>query len=291
MRERGAIVRFALVGAAGLAGMAGMSVGTLGAGTVAATVPTRPHVSGLMQVADGTVIPTHGGGTVESLNWSGYAVTPANRVTAVDGSFIVPSAGLLPPGFAATWMGVGGFEPGSTDLIQAGVAEDSLPNLPLVGPQYYAWYEMLPNAETPLTNCTGDPSCTVVPGDHVAVAITEGSAGQWTITMSDTEASGTTRWTFSKTVAYASSGSSAEWILEAPQVAGLQTLTAPVTTAHFGPTSTFTAGGAATKLADGDPTTILQNVLGVLPEATPSAIAADGQSFNVCTYASSCPTP
>lgn len=56
MRERGAIVRFALVGAAGLAGMAGMSVGTLGAGTVAATVPTRPHVSGLMQVADGTVI-------------------------------------------------------------------------------------------------------------------------------------------------------------------------------------------------------------------------------------------
>ena len=40
----------------------------------------------------------------DSLNWAGYAALPTggHRVTAVSGSWTVPAAGALPPGFSAT---------------------------------------------------------------------------------------------------------------------------------------------------------------------------------------------
>jgi len=235
-------------------------------------------------------LPAHGG-TVDSLNWSGYVVTPDKPVTSVGGTFVVPSAGLLPPGFAATWAGIGGYK--SQDLIQAGVAEDSLPSLPLIGPQYYAWYELLPGAETPLTGCTpatpndaAEAACTVAPGQHVGVLITQVGSDKWAIAMSDQG-----HWTWVRTFTYDSSRSSAEWILEAPTVLVLQTLVAPVGAVRFGPVSTFALdGGRAQTLASGDPTTIQINP-GLLVEATPSSIGSDGQSFNACTYASSCPAP
>jgi hypothetical protein len=230
----------------------------------------------------GEVLPRHGG-TADSLNWSGYAVTPsANNVTAVSSTFTVPTAGLAPPGFAATWDGIGGYN--SSDLIQAGTAEQSAPDNPILGPQYYAWYELLPASETQLTNCTGDANCTVTPGDNVTVDISQVSGNTWSIAMTDAG-----KWSWSKDVTYASSGSSAEWILEAPTLVA-QTILAPVGTAHFGPTSTYTAGGVTHTIAQGDPTQINLSP-GVVNEATPSALAADGQSFNDCAYQQSCPAP
>jgi len=221
--------------------------------------------------------------TLESLNWSGYAVTPSAPVTGVSSSIKVPAAGLVPPGFAATWAGIGGL-PGSPDLIQAGVAEQSLPDNPVLGPQYFAWYELLPAGETQLTGCNPDPNCTVTPGDQVSVNITQASGSNWNIAMSDAN-----KWTFSLQVPYSSSRSSAEWILEAPTLVAVQTLMAPVGTVQFGPTSTFTAGGTQT-IAQGNPTQVILSP-GLINEATPSALAADGQSFNVCAYAQTCPTP
>ena len=96
-------------------------------------------------------------------------------------------------------------------------------------------------------------------------------------------------WSWSKNVTYSSSGSSAEWILEAPTLIA-QTLLANVGTAHFGPTSTYTDGGGTHTIAQGNPTEIFLSP-GVVNEATPSALAADGQSFNDCAYAQSCPAP
>ena len=90
-------------------------------------------------------------------------------------------------------------------------------------------------------------------------------------------------WSWSKNVTYSSSESSAEWILEAPTLVA-QTLLAHVGTAHFGPTSTYTDGGGTHTIAQGDPTEIFLSP-GVVNEATPSALAADGQSFNDCAYA------
>lgn len=227
-------------------------------------------------------LPTHGG-TADSLNWSGYAVTPSSDgITAVSSTFTVPTAGLAPPGFAATWTGIGGYS--SSDLIQAGTSEDSAPSNPLLGDQYYAWYELLPASETQITGCTGDANCTVTPGDNVSVNISQVSGNTWSISMTDAG-----KWSWSKDVSYASSESSAEWILEAPTLVA-QTTLANVGTTNFGPTSTYTAGGVTHTIAQGDPTQIFLSP-GAVNEATPSALASDGQSFNDCAYAQSCAAP
>jgi hypothetical protein len=248
----------------------------------AASAHTAPV--GVMVRANGHQrLPLHGG-TVDSLNWSGYAVTPSGGgITAVASTFVVPQAGLVPPGFAATWTGIGGFN--TNDLIQAGTAEDSLPSLPVIGPQYFAWYELLPNAETPISGCSGDAACTVVPGEHVAVTINEVSGNTWHIAMTDAG-----HWSWAKNVTYHSSRSSAEWILEAPSLLVLQTIISPLGTTSFGPVSTFTVGRTTRTIAAGNPTRIILSP-GVINEATPSALARNGQSFNDCTYTATCPTP
>jgi hypothetical protein len=260
------------------------------AGTAGARFHPRTASSGTANRGLGALVPAHRGqvlplhgGTTDSLNWSGYAVTPSgNNITAVSSTFTVPAAGLVPPGFAATWTGIGGYN--TSDLIQAGTAEQSAPNNPLVGPQYYAWYELLPASETQLTGCTGDPSCTVTPGDSITVDISQVSGNSWSISMTDAG-----HWSWSKDVTYSSSESSGEWILEAPTLV-TQTTLANVGTVHFGPTSTYTAGGSTKTIAQGDPTQIDLGT-GVVNEATPSALASDGQSFNDCAYQQSCPTP
>ncbi|HYB25954.1 MAG TPA: hypothetical protein VEF89_05020 [Solirubrobacteraceae bacterium] len=157
-------------------------------------------------------------------------------------------------------------------LMLVGTGEQSLPSSPLVGDQYYAWYELLPASETQLTGCTGDANCTVTPGDNISQV----SGDTWSISMTDAG-----HWSWSKDVTYSSSESSGEWILEAPTLVA-QTTLANVGTVAFGPTSTYTAGGTTQTIAEGDPTTIALSP-GVINEATPSALASDGQSFNDCS--------
>jgi hypothetical protein len=265
--------------------VAAVIVSSLAIGSVAsAATHTRRashRIGVLIPAHKGQVLPLHGG-TTDSLNWSGYAVTPGSGITGVDGTFTVPSAGLDPPGFAATWAGIGGYN--TSDLIQAGVEEQSFPSNPLLGNQYQAWYELLPASETPISNCSGDSSCTVTPGDKVTVDISNVSGNTWSISLTDAG-----KWSWNKDVTYSSSGSSAEWILEAPTLVA-QTVLANVGTVGFGPTSTYTSGGATHTIAAGNPTQIDLGT-GVVNEATPSALATDGQSFNDCAYALSCPTP
>ncbi len=256
----------------------------LGATALAAVPSAAVSVTSnrLLKTSASEVLPTHGG-TTSSLNWSGYAVT-GGGITAVKSTFTVPSAAALPPGFTANWTGIGGYN--TSDLIQAGTSENSALTGPLSGGQYNAWYEILPASETPLTNCSGNAACTVKPGDVVTVSISQTSPGQWDVNLAD-PAEG---WTFDKSIAYASSLSSAEWILEAPTVA-VQTIPANTGVAHFGPTSTYTDGTGTHTIAAGNPTVIDMGPGIGINEATPSALGGDGQSFNVCTYAQSCPTP
>jgi hypothetical protein len=272
-------------------GLSALVVGTEGFATGASTkspgtVPSRTSAQDgvlIRKNSDGA-LPVHGGATT-SLNWSGYVVARGG-ITAVSSTFIVPAAGFLPPGFTATWTGIGGNS--STDLIQAGVAEQSLPGLPLLGDQYYAWYEMLPGAEVQLTGCNGDANCTVTPGDAVRVNIAQVHSNLWSIVMYDANR----HWTWNNHYfTYKSTNSSAEWILEAPSVSGLQTLVAPVSTTHFGPTSTYTVAGVTHTVAQGNPTPIVLSP-GLVNEAAPSALGSNGQSFNVCTYdVQACATP
>jgi hypothetical protein len=119
----------------------------------------------------------------------------------------------------------------------------------------------------------------------VTVNIFQIAATQWTISVVDAG-----HWSWSSNVSYQSSNSSAEWIHEAPTVEGLQSTLANTGTTSFGPTSTYVAGGQTSTIAQGNPTEIVLSP-GLINEATPSALASDGQSFNVCAYAQSCATP
>ncbi len=221
------------------------------------------------------VLPTRNA-TVSSLNWSGYATAPGSGVTGVQSSFTVPSVNAVPPGFGANWAGIGGYS--SSDLIQAGTSEDEVQG-------YYAWYEILPAAETPISNCTGDSACTVKPGDAVTVDIHSVGTNLWSVSLTDAG-----HWSWQHNVSYASSGSSAEWIFEAPTV-GAQTIPANTGTNYFGPTSTFTDAAGSHTIAQGNPVKINMGPGIGLNEATTSGLASNGESFNVCVYQQSCPTP
>jgi Peptidase A4 family len=126
----------------------------------------------------------------------------------------------------------------------------------------------------------------VNPGDSITVDIHNVSGKTWSINVSDAG-----HWTYSDKVTYASSESSAEWIQEAPSLESVQTIPAPVGDVQFGPTSTYTVGGTTKTIAAGEPTLIDESPEGGVNEATTSALAGDGQSFDVCVYAQTCAAP
>lgn len=250
-----------------------------------ATQPTHPahtpsRVHTMIPADPSRPVPTTNADE-SSLNWAGYAVVPAagQRITSVHSTFVVPTVDTVSAGFAAAWAGIGGFDPSSSDLIQAGVAMQA----PTGVFGYYVWYELLPDAETPITGCSADPACTVDAGDTMTVDIAETSPGSnaWTIFMSSSRG-----WTFTKRVDYPSTHSSAEWILEPPTLVAAQTTLPTMGPTRFRPHNTFSVdGGAARTIASGNPVSI--DILTV--EATPSPLRADGESFDVCAYALTCP--
>jgi len=197
-----------------------------------------------------------------SSNWSGY-VASGGTYTSVTGTWIVPQVGATTTGADATWVGIGGVS--GTDLIQAGtqatVSGGSV--------SYEAWIEMLPDSSRTV-------SLDVAPGDSVTVSITEQTGGEWLIKM----ANNTTQATYQRTVRYASSRSSAEWIQEAPSAGrGIIPLD------DFG-TVRFTGGSA---VRDGKTQSL--SALGATAVAMinragqaiaqPSTLGADGSSFVV----------
>jgi len=248
-----------------------LSVSIASSGAGAATITA--HHGQLIPAHQGQLLPRQNA-DVSSLNWSGYATTGSN-ISGVKSTFTVPSVTALPPGFAANWAGIGGYDTG--DLIQAGTSEDAIQG-------YYAWYEILPDSETLIDHCTGDAACTVKPGDSVTVDIHNIGTNLWSVSLTDGS-----RWSWQKNISYASTESSAEWIFEAPTVA-VQTIPANTGINHFGPTSTFTDGSGTHTIAQGNPVSIAMGT-GIVNEATPSDLAADGQSFNVCAYAQTCAAP
>lgn len=226
------------------------------------------------------------GGNI-SANWAGYVVSPPiGRISRVRSTFVVPAIrSALPPGLASVWTGIGGSVSG--DLIQAGVAAQTVAN-PATGQQYVAWYELLPDGQVDVTHCRGhDPSCTVHPGDRMSVDIRLVASGRWSVTMTDAR-----HWTWAKTVAYASTGSSAEWIIEAPALVRIPTILPDLGRVLFTTGNTFTVPGHGTKtIAHGNAVATVVGVPGAVDEAVPSALDTRGDGFAVCTYVSTCSRP
>jgi hypothetical protein len=201
--------------------------------------------------------------TDTSSNWSGY-VANGGTYTSVTGTWVVPQVGATTTGADATWVGIGGVT--GTDLIQAGTQATVTGDGSVT---YSAWTEILPDFSrtTPLQ---------VTAGDTVTVMITEQTNGVWLIVM----VNNTTSDSFEKTLRYASSRSSAEWVQEAPS-----TSRGIVPLSDFG-TVRFIAGSAVR-----DGVAMGLSALGATPVAMvnragqaialPSTLGADGSSFVV----------
>jgi len=236
----------------------------IGLSTLIATIsPTIVPATQTSQTNSGNP-PNSATSSGTSRNWSGYSTTNGT-FTAVSGTWTIPQvSGNGHTAADATWVGIGGIK--SQDLIQAGTQNIVSANGQIT---VSAFYELLPDASTQIP-------IIVNTGDAVTVAITKQSGNQWEITFKDNS----NGQTYSTTVSYISSLSSAEWIEEAPSD-GLHEL--PLD--NFG-TMQFTGGqtiqnGTTVNLAQADAQaiTMVNNFGQTL--ASPSAIGNDGASFSV----------
>lgn len=170
---------------------------------VSGLAPTSPAPSGGSGSGGGSTQVTTG---YTSLNWSGYLAASAT-FTSVYGSWTATNATGNGTSTSAdsTWIGIGGVTSG--DLIQVGTQ-----NIITASGQRYtsAFYEMLPAASINIT------SLTVHAGDSMSASVVRTSGSLWAISITDN----TTGKSFSISVSYASSLSSAEWIEEDPSYAG-----------------------------------------------------------------------
>lgn len=201
--------------------------------------------------------------TSSSSNWSGYAAS-GGTFTSVTGTWTVPTVAGTTAGADATWVGIGGLT--TSDLIQAGT-QAMVDGSGTV--QYSSWIEMLPAASqrVPLS---------VTAGDSVTVTITQQSGNDWLIAMKNN----TTGGTYSITVQYSSSNSSAEWVQEAPSIGrGLVPLD-EFGTVQFSGGSAVRDGRAMSLSALGAKAITMVNRQGQAV-AQPSTIADDGSSFTV----------
>jgi Peptidase A4 family len=151
-----------------------------------------------------------------SSNWSGYVVQPGAYPEAV-GTFTVPA--LTTDAICngdyeelSSWIGVDGVS--NTDLIQAGISEvtDGVTDCPGGSYELFAWWEILPSAETQISNWNDGSPAVVNPGDEITVTVKELSAGSWQIQVADD----TTGEQFTTDQSYSGAADSAEWVLEAP---------------------------------------------------------------------------
>ena len=138
-----------------------------------------------------------------SANWSGYALSGAKgafrRISANwTVPFVRPSSGSS---YSSAWIGIDGFN--NSSLIQAGTGHDYVNGQAY----YYAWWEILPAVSTLI-------KLPVRPGDRIRAVISQLSKSRWSIVLRNR----TRNWTFRTIRRYKGPQSSAEWIVEAPQV-------------------------------------------------------------------------
>jgi hypothetical protein len=205
-----------------------------------------------------------------SSNWSGYAKT-GSGFTAVTGQWTVPSVSPTRKAtYSASWVGIDGFN--NSNLIQSGTEQEYYNG----SAHYYAWWEILPAAETAIPSSV----ISVHPGDVMTVDIHQVAGSSFSITISDT----TTNQSFQTTQNYTGPLTSAEWIEEAPTVGGHT-----ATLAHYSSPTLFDPGtvngGHNPSLQASDGGVMIQ---GRSQVSTPSSPDGDTDGFNMA-YGSSAP--
>jgi len=201
----------------------------------------------------------------QSRNWAGYAAT-GGAFTEVSATWSVPQfAPDSPTGADAIWVGIGGVH--GNDLIQAGTQETVSGQ---GSTSYQAWVETLPQPSRPVP-------LPINAGDSVRISLQEQSSGNWLVDF----VNNTSGRSYQIRIAYASSRSSAEWVVEAPTARRGRILRLDA----FGSVSFAQAG----TVRDGQQLTIAQagghpiTMIGQRGQALarPSALNQDGAGFNV----------
>jgi peptidase A4-like protein len=184
---------------AGLAAVSPMSSSSMPA--------TRPMPLAVQQRHDPVRIrQRHEDGTYESSNWSGYAVTGANgSVTMATGSWVVPAVTCPSSSaqYSSFWVGIDGFN--SNTVEQTGTDSDCNGRTPT----YYAWFEFYPHASYLISSSAIG---SIQPGTSMSASVTLTAPSTYTVTLTNN----TTGKVFSTYMSMNASGSSAEWIAEAP---------------------------------------------------------------------------
>ena len=246
----------ALTGEGGLTGVPAAAGQFPFTAQVADAAGRTAQLSLTLSVADASVAPAPDAPTVHSSNWSGYALS-GGPFTSASGTFNVPT--ITPSGNtqmdASEWVGIDGFGPGASSIIQAGIDESFEPN---GGTVTFAWYELYPAPSFPVP-------LPVAAGDQVTVAISEVSPGVWDLLVSDE----TNAQSFNAEFNYSGPGNTAEWIVEAP----FSTLTNSVIPLPPFTPVTFTNLAAT---PTGQPPTRFVMFQGGQQVSTPSPLSANG---------------
>lgn len=140
-----------------------------------------------------------------SSNWSGYAITRGKGgFTSITANWVVPKVSPSKKStYSSAWIGIDGYN--NSSLIQTGTEHDFEKGKAL----YYAWWEILPAAETRI-------KLRVRPGDFISASIRKLSGKKWSIRLTNH----TRNWTFRTVRTYTGPQTSAEWIMEAPEING-----------------------------------------------------------------------
>ena len=245
---------------------------SLPATAAASTLPAGNHARVGARLPDSGHGHGHSSSTFgwTSSNWSGYALSGSKgSYSQITGTWTVPTVVRTKGStYSSSWIGIDGFN--NSSLIQTGTEQDYTAG----HAQYYAWWEILPAAETQITTMT------VSPGDSMTASIVNDGGGSWTITLKDVTQSES----FTTTQSYSGPASSAEWIEEAPTVGGRVATLADYTEATFNPGSVN--GGNNPSLVVNDGGVMVQKRQQV---STPSLPDHDTDGFNVA-YGSTTPS-
>jgi hypothetical protein len=186
-----------------------VALGILAVGSVFLAVEHAPLASaasanGRIAIVPGAPPATVAGGIVHytSFNWSGYFQTaPLHTFTVVKDTWQVPKVTKVPATTTAEsdWVGIDGVT--AHTLVQDGTMAETIGGKAM----YFAWTEILPAAEVPL-------SLVINPGNSVTALVQETSLNKWVMTVKDN----TTGKSGSRTVSYTTPGDSVEAIHERP---------------------------------------------------------------------------
>jgi hypothetical protein len=239
--------------------------------------PSEPVVLAHRQHAPIRIRGLRPDGSVESTNWSGYAVT-GSGFTVAKGSWVVPAVNCskTPNTYSSFWVGIDGYS--SSTVEQTGTDSDC----DGTSPDYYAWYEFYPAGSVLIS------SVPVAVGNKMSAEVSY-SGSEFTITITNE----TTGKSYSKSSRVSGAvRSSAEWIAEAPcctRRGGILPL-ADFGTVDFGQDYTNISGtNDATDSNTSGPisdygasvNSITMVSTGGADEAVPSALSSDGTSFDV----------